>query len=45
MYDIADEDIDSVADRSGSQSAAVRMQLPIIELLKVYCSSSSSSTS
>lgn len=40
MYDIKDEDIDSVVDRS-QQSAPLQMQLPVIELLKVFSSFSS----
>ncbi|KAM7512709.1 hypothetical protein LguiB_011584 [Lonicera macranthoides] len=37
MYDIKDEDIDSVVDRS-QQSAPLQMQLPVIELLKDFMS-------
>lgn len=39
MYDIGDEDIDSVIDRTqlsaGSHSSPLQMQLPVLELLKV----------
>jgi nuclear pore complex protein Nup205 len=41
MYDIIDEDIDSVIDRSQlstAQSAAPQVQLPIVELLKDFMS-------
>ncbi|KAK9269394.1 hypothetical protein L1049_001167 [Liquidambar formosana] len=42
MYDIKDEDIDSVVDRSQlstvSQSAPLQMQLPVVELLKDFMS-------
>jgi hypothetical protein len=44
MYDIKDEDIDSVADLSQfstpTQQSPLQMQLPVLELLKVcayYC--------
>jgi nuclear pore complex protein Nup205 len=43
MYDIKDEDIDSVADLSqfstSTQQSPLQMQLPVLELLKVcaYC--------
>lgn len=38
MYDTTDEDIDSGADQSSvSQSTPLQMQIPIIELLKVFC--------
>lgn len=46
MYDIKDEDIDSVFDQSQlsavAQSAQLQMQLPVVELMKVrgcyfYC--------
>ena len=40
MYDVEDEDVDSVVDQSQlsavAQSASLHMQLPVIELLKVY---------
>lgn len=40
MYDIRDEDIDSIADHSRlsdvGQSAPLQMQLPVIELMKVF---------
>lgn len=39
MYDVTDEDIDSVADLSQPSTAGqapLEMQLPILELLKVY---------
>jgi nuclear pore complex protein Nup205 len=39
MYDIKDEDIDSVADLSqfstSTQQSPLQMQLPVLELLKV----------
>ncbi|KAA8535090.1 hypothetical protein F0562_030093 [Nyssa sinensis] len=42
MYDIKDEDIDSLVDRSQlsavAQSAPLQMQLPVIELLKDFMS-------
>lgn len=41
MYDIQEQDIDSVIDRSQlsavTQPFSVQMQLPILELLKVCC--------
>lgn len=43
MYDISDEDIDSVIDRTqlslGSQPSPLQMQLPVLELLKVGANS------
>ncbi|XP_048332084.1 nuclear pore complex protein NUP205 [Ziziphus jujuba] len=42
MYDIGDEDIDSVIDRTqlsaGSHSSPLQMQLPVLELLKDFMS-------
>lgn len=39
MYDVGDEDIDSVIDRAqlsaGSQTSSRQMELPVLELLKV----------
>lgn len=41
MYDIQEEDIDSVVDRSQlsvvAQPSSPQMQLPVLELLKVCC--------
>lgn len=40
MYDIQDEDIDSVVEQSSTlmQPSSLQMQLPVLELLKVCVS-------
>lgn len=35
MYNVQDEDVDSVVDQSQTQSSSLEMQLPVLELLKV----------
>ncbi|KAF2282365.1 hypothetical protein GH714_043827 [Hevea brasiliensis] len=38
MYNIQDEDVDSVVDQSQTQSSSLEMQLPVLELLKDFMS-------
>ncbi|XP_050229098.1 nuclear pore complex protein NUP205 isoform X2 [Mercurialis annua] len=38
MYEIEDEDIDSIADRSQMRPSSFEMQLPVLELLKDFMS-------
>uniref|UniRef100_A0A7N0VJ21 Nuclear pore complex protein NUP205 n=2 Tax=Kalanchoe fedtschenkoi TaxID=63787 RepID=A0A7N0VJ21_KALFE len=38
MYDIKEEDIDTVIDQSNGQSSPLNMQLPVVELLKDFMS-------
>ncbi|KAG8654366.1 nuclear pore complex protein NUP205 isoform X3 [Manihot esculenta] len=38
MYNVQDEDVDSVVDQSQTQSSSLEMQLPVLELLKDFMS-------